>query len=240
VRNGPDGLAAAVAAAVGGRLRSLILHGSLAAGGFVPGRSDVDLLLVLDGPLPPGHGLEAVVEACDPAPAGGVDLHVVTAEAVAVAVAEPPLELHVGRYGAAPLEVTRRVPGDPDLPAELSMARADGRALFGAAPADVIAPVPAALVAARGRHWLRTWLSLTGDDEHAAHMALTACRIWRFAADGRHVPKPEAAAWVLARAPELVAVRQALHRYATDPAAPVDEDALRRLLEAALLGTALP
>ncbi|MGH2537958.1 MAG: aminoglycoside adenylyltransferase domain-containing protein [Candidatus Promineifilaceae bacterium] len=39
-------------AILGGRFVGLYLYGSLASGGFEPGRSDVDFLVVSDGPLP--------------------------------------------------------------------------------------------------------------------------------------------------------------------------------------------
>lgn len=113
------------------------------------------------------------------------------------------------------------------------MARAGGRALRGAAPRDVLAPVPAGWVVDRGRHWLLTWRTLTGDVEHAAFMALTACRIWRFAVEHVHCSKGEAARWALDRDPDLTAVRRLLH----DPAGVIAERDLAHLLDTALRET---
>ncbi|MEV6305430.1 nucleotidyltransferase domain-containing protein [Actinoplanes sp. NPDC051861] len=42
-------LADRIAGVLGARTRAVILHGSLAAGGFRPGSSDIDLLVVVDG-----------------------------------------------------------------------------------------------------------------------------------------------------------------------------------------------
>jgi hypothetical protein len=44
------GLARAGAAALGETAAGVILHGSLTLGDYLPGRSDVDLLAVVDGP----------------------------------------------------------------------------------------------------------------------------------------------------------------------------------------------
>ncbi|UWP87117.1 DUF4111 domain-containing protein [Dactylosporangium fulvum] len=232
------GLARSATAAAGVPVRSAILHGSVATGDFLPGRSDIDLLLVVGGPLPDtaAGALERLVRNTDPGPASGIDLHVVTAAVASAPSPAPPLELHVGRYDGSSVgvEVERRVAAAPDLPAELSMARADGRAVLGAAPADVLGPVPAAWVRDRGRHWLREWQSRTGDTEDAAHMVLTACRIWLFAVEGRHSAKTPAARWALERDPSLTAIPQALHQYTTDPAAPVSEAGIARVLETVL------
>jgi predicted nucleotidyltransferase len=217
---------------IGDGSRSLILHGSLAAGGFRPGDSDIDILAVIDRGLADAQidALERLVRRADLGTAAGLDLHAVTAEVAGTPARTPPLELHVGRYSGG-VEVERRLPAAPDLPVELSMALADGVALRGAAPRTVIAPVPPRWIVARGRHWLTTWQSLTGDAENAAFMVLTACRIWHFAVRNAHCSKAEAARWALGRDPSQTAVRQALR------AAPIAGDALAGLLETVLRET---
>lgn len=237
-------LAESFAVVVGPAVRSVILHGSLAAGGFRPGRSDIDVLAVVDRGLSDAQAeaLSRVVREADVGTAAGIDLHVVTADAARVPTPAPPLELHIGRYdwSSVGFEVSRRVPAAPDLLAELSMARANGRAILGASPAEVIGPVPAEWIVNRGRHWLTTWRSLTGDAENAAFMVLTACRIWRFAADNTHCSKVRAAEWVLGRCPWLTAVRQAVQQYEHDPASVVDEQGIAELLDLVLRETARP
>lgn len=154
----------------------------------------------------------------------------------------PALELHIGRYDrpSVECEVERRVAASPDLPAELSMARADGRALRGAVPRAVIAPVPADWIVDRGRHWLLTWRSLTDDAENAVFMVLTACRIWRFAVENAHCAKAQAAAWALGRDPTLAAVRQAAQQYEHGRARVVAEQDIVDLLDTVLRETARP
>jgi hypothetical protein len=223
-------LASSCADVIGAGLLSVVLHGSLAAGGFRPGRSDLDVLLVVAAELTDGAvaRLEQVVRTADAGSASGTDLHVVTAQVASSPTAEPMLELHVGRH-AGDVEVTRRTP-DADLVTELSMARADGRAIVGMPASRVIAPVPPAWVDARSRHWLTTWQSRTDDTANAAFMVLTACRMWRFAVERVHSSKTGAGRWALDRDPTLGVVRQALRQYADDAGVSVEEHAIADLL----------
>ena len=228
-------LAAACVAVVETSVVSTILHGSLTLDDFQRGRSDLDLLIVVDGPLTESEAeaLVAVVREADPGPAGGIDLLVVTR--ASAAVPEACLELQVGRgHGSSELEVERRNAGVPDLWAELSMARADGRALRGAEPREVIGEVPRAALRDRGVHWLTRWLDLTDDEKNAPFMVLTACRIWRFVAEGRHASKSAAARWALERDPTLVAVEQARSQRLGTAHGPLDPDDVRRVLETVL------
>jgi hypothetical protein len=233
-------LADAIAEILGPACRSVILHGSLAAGGFRPGRSDLDLLAIHEGPLSPVQldSLVRLVSDADLGDAAGLDLDVVTADAARHPTPTPPLELHVSRNDAG-FEVESQLSAAPDLPAELSMARQNGRALTGTSPTAALGAVPAEWVVARGRHWLRTWQSLTDDEPHAAFMVLTACRIWRFAVENVHSPKTAAARWALTQDPSLIAVRQALQQYEGDPATVIDEPGIAAVLEEALNRTGL-
>jgi hypothetical protein len=100
----------------------------------------------------------------------------------------------------------RRIVGERDLVAELSMVRAVGRSLVGPDPTAVVAAMPAEWVVAYGAEVLERWQQLTDDAEHAALMVLTACRIWRFAVERVHCSKTEAAHWALLQEPALPAV----------------------------------
>jgi hypothetical protein len=57
-----DELARACAGALGEAVAGVILHGSLTLDDYVPGRSDIDLLVVVDDPLGDAR-LAALVEA---------------------------------------------------------------------------------------------------------------------------------------------------------------------------------
>ena len=197
---------------------AVILHGSLVLGDFRPGRSDVDVLVVVERPLADAE-LEslrdAVVARREHAP-GGIDVRVVTKEVAASPPTEPAMELYVGLHGDGEPEVLTRV-DEPDLVAELSMARADGRSLAGDAASRVLGEVPSEWLLAYGDASLERWERLTDDAEHAELMVLTSCRIWRFAVEGVHCSKSEAGRWALARDPSLAAVEDALRMRAGEP-----------------------
>jgi predicted nucleotidyltransferase len=220
-------LASSLGGVLGATVRSVVLHGSSTLGDFQPGRSDLDLLVVVDRELTEREieSLVGVARDADPSPAGGLDLLVVTATTAADPREHPALELQVGRS---------RSGHAPDLWPELSMARADGRALIGPEPPVVIGEVPFEAVQDNGRHWLRTWLDRTSDQTNAVHMILTACRIWRFSAEGRHSSKSAAARWALQRDPSLDAVRQALAQRIGGVAARIEPADIRDVLETVL------
>lgn len=225
------------ASILGANLRSAALYGSLVAGDFIPGISDIDLLMVVDAALTASDvtALEEVVRATDLATASGMDVHVVTSAVASDPATSAALALHIGRYDNSCLvQVEHDVADEPDLLAELSLARATARRLLGEEPREVLGMVPPERVRERGRYWLTTWQSRTDDDSSAALMVLTACRIWHFAVTGAHASKVEAGRWALETNPSLTAVTQALRRHTTDPTAPIDEAGIKAVLAAVL------
>ena len=215
-------IAAACSELLGDRLVAVILHGSLVLGDYTPGSSDVDLLAVIERPLTDDElaALEELVLARR-AEAAGIDLRVVTSSVAATPTESPAMELYVGVHHDQPPELLRRIDGERDLVAELSMVRADGRSLVGPEPTAVVGAVPDEWVVAYGDEVLERWEQLTDDAEHAGLMTLTACRIWRFAVESVHCSKTEAARWALRREPALPAVEAALWRRAGDTKAQI-------------------
>lgn len=216
-------------------LVSAILHGSLTLGDFRPGRSDLDLLLVVERglTLSEADALRCAVRETDIGPAGGVDLLVVTRRTAETPADYPGRELQVGWWPGSgeELEVEGHDDHVPDLWPELSEARANGRSLLGPEPHSVIGEVPHDRVRANGIGWLRTWLERIDDDKNAVHMVLTACRIWRFEVTGKHVSKTDAARWAMERDPSLVGVELALSaRTASDVPVIADRDVERVLI----------
>lgn len=219
-------------------LVSAILHGSLTVADFRPGRSDLDLLLVVERGLTSSEAdaLVGAVCAADLGPAGGVDLLVVTRRAAETPAEHVGRELLVGRWPGSgeELEVEGHDDHVPDLWPELSEARVNGRSLFGPEPLHVIGEVPLHGVRANAVGWLRTWLERIDDDKNAVHMVLTACRTWRFEVEREHSSKTDAAWWALARDPSLIGVELALSARSTSDApriAPHDvEQILHRVL----------
>jgi predicted nucleotidyltransferase len=138
-------LARACAKALGKTVTGVILHGSLTLGDYVPGRSDLDLLVVIDDPLSDAR-LAALTEAMASRQAeapGPVDLRLVTRQVAAPPTPAPPMEAYLRLTPSSGVRVEeRRHPAERDLAVELSVCRAHGRSLLGAAPAKLLGEVP--------------------------------------------------------------------------------------------------
>jgi Aminoglycoside adenylyltransferase, C-terminal domain/Nucleotidyltransferase domain len=184
----------------------VILHGSLTLDDYVPGHSDIDLLVVIDDPLGDAR-LAALTEAMTSrraAAPGPVDLRLVTRQVAASPTPAPPMEAYLRLTPVSGVRLEeRRHPAEGDLAVELSVCRAHGRSLLGAAPAELLGEVPDRWVMAAGDAQLAAWQAIGDDPPYAELTVLTACRVWRFAEEGRHVSKTAAAEWALERDPTL-------------------------------------
>jgi hypothetical protein len=157
-----------------------ILHGSLAFGDFVPGRSDIDLLVVVGRKLTGEQADALIVMARRETRSGqALDLRVVTRSVASWPTPSPPMELWFGHHVGDHDDVERDVMTEPDLLVEFRIARGGGRSLVGPDPRDVIGPIPESWIHEYGRQLLVGWEGLTDDAQHAELMVLTACRIWR-------------------------------------------------------------
>jgi hypothetical protein len=217
--------------APGESLAGVILHGSLTLGDYVPGRSDVDLLVVVDDPVTDTQfaALTAAAnEKRSQAPARA-DLRVVLRRVAAAPTPLPPMEAYV-HIGPSGVHGERRHPGERDLVVEFSMCRAHGRSLWGPVPAELIGPVPAEWVLNVGDAQLQEWQAIGDDPEHAELTVLTACRIWCFAEEGCHCSKTAAGEWALGRDRTLPVVRDALRQRLVDPTFPIDAEQVSDLL----------
>jgi hypothetical protein len=211
---------------VGDGIVAAVLHGSLATEGYVPGRSDVDVLLVVEDPPSDDQLLalrDLVIRLAPRAGDGGLDLHVLTRATAAALTEAPAVELYVGVHGHLPPEVLVRV-DDPTSVPELATARAGGRSLVGPEPRLLLSPIPDDWLVARGDAYVARWQELTDDAPMSEFMVLTTCRIWRFAVEGVHCSKTEAGAWALDRDASMTAVRDALRRRAGEDVTIAPED----------------
>jgi Domain of unknown function (DUF4111)/Nucleotidyltransferase domain len=226
--------AASCARTIGESVAGVILHGSLTLDDYVPGRSDVDLLVIVDDPLTDAQftALTEAVAALRPRAPGRVDLRVVTRQVAASPTLAPPMEayIEITPRSGSDLYVERRHPGERDLVVEFSMCRAHGRSLVGAAPAELLGEVPAEWVLAVGDAQLADWETIGDDPPHAELTVLTTCRIWRLAEEGRLGSKTAAGEWALRRDPTLTVVRDALARRRGDSTAPLDPAQVAQLL----------
>ena len=219
-----DALRAEVVAVVGDRLVGVYAHGSLLLGGYLPSRSDVDVVVVVEDALTTDEQ-EALAsrlqEESLPCPAVGLELSVVTRASAAAPSARPAFELHVT---TAPQD--RKVvdghghPGDLDLVLHFAVCRR--------LDPDVFAEVPRPLVLAQVADEL-TWAAEHNPTEYAV---LTACRAWRCAVDGSLVSKVDGGRWAELRlhGPDLALVQEALSSQHGEAGIDLDPDAVRAFL----------
>jgi hypothetical protein len=216
-----EALTAEVRAVLGGRLVGVYAHGSLLLGGYVPARSDIDVLVVVEDPLSPDEQRDLAARLSEdalPCPAVGLELSVVLRSVAAAPTARPAFELHVT---TAPAD--RKVvdghghPGDLDLVLHFAICHALGYPPF--------AEVPPPLVLAQVADEL-AWAAEHNPSEYAV---LNACRAWRHAVDGGLVSKVDGGRWAERRlaGSELALVRTAIALQSGEQTGPLDPDAVR-------------
>jgi hypothetical protein len=219
----------------GRAVAGVILHGSLTLDDYIPGRSDVDILTVVERPLTDTQLdalVEAVAEERQHAPAR-LDLRVVTRSVASTPTPAPPMEIYIAAHPGgdeAGMHVETHHSGERDLVVEFSVCRTHGHSLVGRPSSELIGDVPERWVVDVGDAQLADWQALEYSARYAELMVLTACRVWRFCEEGRHCSKSAAGEWVLRREPSLKAVREALHRRRADATLSIDETAVRRPL----------
>jgi Aminoglycoside adenylyltransferase, C-terminal domain len=194
-------LAGRLLAVSGGLLRGAYLHGSAALGGWVPGRSDVDMLFET------GDGIDGVAVArmgqvlCETAgqcPGRELECSVVTVAQAGQAAPPWPFVLHVAAGPGKPGRAIRpdgQSSGDRDLLMHYAVCRAAGWPVCGPPAADLIGAVP--------RRAILDYLAgeLGWGIEHApeAYAVLNACRALIYLTDQQIVSKIAGGEAVLGR-----------------------------------------
>jgi aminoglycoside adenylyltransferase-like protein/nucleotidyltransferase-like protein len=228
-----DALAKASSRALGDALAGVILHGSLTLGDYLPGRSDIDLLAVVNAPITDVQvaTLARAVEQQRPRAPIRVDLRMVTRKAVGTPTRLPPMEAHVTIKRSGPrVHIDGQHRGERDLVVEFSVCRAHGRSLLGAPPSELIGELPDEWILEVGDAQLADWQAIGDDPPYAQLTVLTACRSWRFAEERQHSSKDAAGNWALSRDPTLQVIRDALHQRRSDPTHPIDAAQVHDLL----------
>ena len=180
-----------VGASLGGRLRAAYLHGSAVLGGWVPGRSDVDMLFVADDGVS-SRALESMASALAvgrPAcPGTGLECSVVTVGQAARPGPPWPFLLHVAETaGRTDLRIVvgDGHSGDPDLLMHYTVCRSAGWPVCGPGPLELIGGVPQPVVLG----YLADELGWGIGHAAEAYAVLNACRALIFLTDGRIVSK---------------------------------------------------
>ncbi len=213
-----------VTTVAGTSLVGCYVHGSAVLGDFLPERSDLELLVVVEDST-----TEAVVDAVADVlladrrmVATGLEVSVVDRSAAHAPRAPWPFRVHVTTDPRDRKRVSGRGhPGDADLVLHYLVARAGGWALTGAAVEEVFGSVPEHVVVGQLVAELR-WAAVEASESYAV---LNACRALRFQQDGTVYSKTAAGKWAIESgiAPDLV--QRALTSRQAESAAPVSVDA---------------
>jgi hypothetical protein len=214
-----------IGAVVGAGLVGAYLVNSGARDDYLPGRSDLDVAVIVTDALDAAlkHRLaDRLWHRSLPCPAPRLELVVYRREVVAAPGDRPAFELNLNTGPAIPDHLSVD-PGDEpahwfvlDLAAASETVRTllgpDGATVFGRVPAAAVIGALRASQAWHARH-----------DTAAPNRVLNDCRAWRWLVTGRWSSKSEAAAWAMATGGDRSLIEHALALRSgarTDPLAP--------------------
>ena len=198
------------------------MTGSTSTGGFHPGASDLDLVMVVDAPLD-GDGLgelqAVLLDLGRPPTAGGLDLELFTRAGLRRPDRDLGWHAWIRWYRSSePRLQSGSELRSSDWAPGLALARRCAIPLMGPGPREVFGPIPRALVRAASLRELPGW-------EHPEpHWSipggvLTACRAWWCWAEAGLGSKIDAGRWALPRAEDPEPIRWALQHYLTGESA---------------------
>ena len=205
------------------QLTAIYLHGSLAMGSYYRPKSDVDLLVVIDGILQDSDRRECaarLLRAFDRRPTvGGLEVSVVQRRHVWEFEHPLPFEFHFSEQWAEDVRHGRLGPRgrDPDLAAHCTVTRSRGIAIRGRPAEEVLGPVPHGAFVDSIVEDLR-WIVLEeGIQESPFYGVLNICRVLHVLAGGPGlVPsKEEGGLWALDNLPQeyRTVIEEALECY---------------------------
>lgn len=205
--------------------------GSVALRDYVPTRSDIDIIAVIDRKLPDDEKRE-VVDALRhpnlPCPARGLEFVLYTREAVGSPEAGPGFEINLNTGRGMETHIGFDALAEPRFwfLIDRAIAHQSGIAIVGLPPTEVFAPIPRRLVLeamAESIAWHRANEKLSGST------VLNACRSWRYADAGILGSKSDAAEWARPRSSDPNTIDAALEQR-RGGAAELDEPAIAALL----------
>jgi len=223
--------------ASGGLLQAAYLHGSAVLGGWVPGRSDVDLLFVttddISGAAVTRMG-EVLSESAGDCPGRELECSVVTVAQARQPAPPWPFVLHVTAGPGQPGRTVRpdsRSPGDPDLLMHYAVCRAAGWPVCGPPPQDLAGAVPRRAIL----DYLAGELGWGIGHAPEAYAVLNACRALVYLTDHNIVSKIAGGEAVLSRAagPAEVIERALAQQRGSEPDQPAAPDAVSFVLATA-------
>jgi predicted nucleotidyltransferase len=215
-----NALTGSLAGLLGAELVGVYLHGSLAMGCFNPESSDVDLLVVVNEKLPLATKQAiaySLLALSDKFPKNGIELSIVTLDAVQQFQYPTPYELHFSeawkaRYRADAVNLEDPM-FDPDLAAHFVVTINRGARLVGQPIREVFREIP-------NEFFLNSILN-DGQDilidigKNPVYGVLNLCRILAYTAEKRITSKAEGGEWGLKNiaAPHTSLIQEALDEY---------------------------
>jgi hypothetical protein len=201
-------------AILGDELVGAYAGGSLALGGYDPGRSDVDVAVVCCGRLADETKLEivgALRHEALPCPARGLELVVYPESTVREATPDAGYELNLNTGRSMPFHLSLS-PGDGEAEhwygIDRAVVRGHGRAVSGPPPHRLFATMPKGMLLdllIESLRWHESAGVARGDDA-----VLNACRALRYAAEETWSSKAEAGEWARGRVDDAALVSDAL------------------------------
>ncbi|GCE07951.1 aminoglycoside adenylyltransferase domain-containing protein [Dictyobacter aurantiacus] len=214
-------------------LLGVYLVGSAALGGFVPGRSDLDIQGVCARHLRQEEKEQLAALLAHPAlpcPTRGCELVIYQKDAIAASTSTVGFELNLNSGPQMPLHVTYDAKDESPhwFFFDRAIAREHGIALFGPPPQNLFGVIPRAWLIEAVLISLRWY---TDYDETGYASVLNACRGWCFVEENQVRSKKDAVAWATTRVDEGGLLRQALALHAGTTDEKLDAARVRRLLD---------
>ncbi len=242
VRDAVHHVAAELVRLLEDRLVGVYLHGSLAMGCFTEQASDIDLLVMTDGPVDVAVRREVgelMLRASEAAPAKGFEMSVVDVRTTMPFRHPAPFLLHYSESFREDFPSGTVDPAkprtDPDLAAHFRMARTRGVRLAGEPIEDAIAPVPEEAFLdsiLEDADWCLANIRRAGEAGWGwvpTYGVLNLCRVVGYLRDRTIRSKPEGGEWALDRFGEEATpvIIEALKEYRRPGSSnPVHADAL--------------
>lgn len=207
---------------LGDNLVGVYLHGSAVMGCFNPGKSDVDLLVVVkEEPTDTVKRafMDMVVSLNETGPAKGIEMSIVERSVCKPFVYPTPFvlhfsKMHLDRYRNDPEDYIAKMKGtDRDLAAHITVIRARGVCLCGAPIDEVFGEVP------KQDYMDSLWYDIADAEDDIAedtmYLTLNLARVLAFLQDGSVLSKKEGGEWGLKNLPEKYhgLLREALSEY---------------------------
>ncbi|MDE5590391.1 MAG: DUF4111 domain-containing protein [Acetatifactor sp.] len=214
-------------------LVGVYLHGSAAMGCFNSQKSDIDLLVVVNGDIADEikrRYMDMVVELNAYAPKKGIEMSIVRKDVCRPFIYPTPFELHFSNthlewYQTNPSDYIDKMNGtDKDLAAHFTIIYHRGRCLCGREIKDVFEEV------SREFYFDSIWCDIEDAEkeimENPTYMILNLCRVLAYKEDELILSKQEGGKWGLENVPEIYhpLILQALNEYSFDEAIKTDRD----------------